>query len=56
MDTSVSALVRNFLDNLAAGESDFDRLAREEKELRQRVRGFSASDRLSREDLYERRR
>lgn len=56
LDTSVSALVRNFLDNLAAGESDFDRLAREEKELRQRVRGFSASDRLSREDLYERRR
>jgi len=53
-DTSVSALVKRFLSELASGESEFDRLAREEKEIRARIRGFDGGDRLSREDVHER--
>lgn len=55
-DTSVSALVKAFLSGLAADEGDFERLAREEKELRARIKDFSAGNRLSRGELYERRR
>jgi hypothetical protein len=53
-DTSVSALVKHFLTELASGENDADRLRREERELRARISAFTAADRLSREDLYER--
>lgn len=53
-DTSVSALVRDFLNCLAREESEFERLKREEKELRASIKGFSASDRLPREELYDR--
>lgn len=53
-DTSVSALVRHFLTELASEESEIDRLKREERELRARVIDFSASDRVSREDAHER--
>ena len=55
-DTSVSALVRRFLAELASGESEFERLKREEQELRQRITKFSVADRLSRDELYDRRR
>jgi len=55
-DTSVSALVKQYLLNLASGDSTFERLLQEEREIRARVKGFSASDRLSRDELYERRR
>jgi len=55
-DTSVSALVKDFLSGLAADEGDFERLAREEQELRARIKDFSAGNRLSRDELYERRR
>jgi hypothetical protein len=53
-DTSVSALVKQFLTDLAAGESDFDRLVRKEIEIRKRIKDFSASDRLPRDELYKR--
>ena len=53
-DTSVSALVRRFLTELAAEESDIARLKREERELRARVSNFSAGNRLSRDDAHER--
>jgi len=53
-DTSVSALVRRFLTELASEESDTERLKREERELRARIINFSASDRVSREDAHER--
>jgi hypothetical protein len=53
-DTSVSALVKRFLTELAAGESDAERLKREERALRERVRAFRAGDRLSREDVHRR--
>jgi cell division protein FtsB len=53
-DTSVSALVRRFLTELAAEESDIERLKREERELRARISNFSAGSRLSRDDAHER--
>ena len=60
LETSVSALVRDYLAKLARQESAqerFERLKREEAELRTQVpKGFSAADRLSREEIYDRRR
>jgi hypothetical protein len=53
-DTSVSALVKRFLVELAASESEKERLKREERELRDRIRSFSAAHRLSRDELHER--
>jgi predicted transcriptional regulator len=53
-DTSVSALVRRFLLDLASGESESERLKRLERELRERITDFEASDRLSREDVHRR--
>jgi hypothetical protein len=55
-DTSVSALVKHFLAGLAAGESDAERLKREERALRERITGFRAADRLPREELHGRSR
>jgi predicted CopG family antitoxin len=53
-DTSVSALVSRFLTELATGESDRERLKREERELRERISSFRASDRISRERAHRR--
>ena len=55
-DTSVSALVKRFLREFAAEEDDHERLLRQERSLRARVTNFSASDRLPRDELYDRRR
>ena len=56
--TSVSAMVREFLNGLANAESArerFDRLRRLEIEARKRVPAvFSAADRLPRDALYDR--
>lgn len=54
-DTSVSALVKHFLAELAVGESDNGRLKREERALRERIATFRAADRIPREDLHRRR-
>ena len=54
LDTSLSALVKRFLDGLASGESNTERLKREERELRERIVQFRAGDRLSRDTLHER--
>jgi plasmid stability protein len=54
-DTSVSALVKHFLTELAAGESDAERLKRAERALRERIGAFRAADRLPREDVHGRR-
>jgi hypothetical protein len=51
-DTSVSALVARFLTELAAGETDVERLKREERALRDRIVSFRAADRLAREDVH----
>jgi predicted CopG family antitoxin len=53
-DTSVSALVRRFLAELAGSESDVERLKREEREIRERIGTFRAGDRLSRDDVHGR--
>ena len=55
LDTSVSALVKRYLVELGAGETEFQRLARLEREMRARVpRGFSAADNLTRDQLHAR--
>jgi hypothetical protein len=55
MGTSVAALVKRYLAALAAGGTEFERLKREERELRKLVpAGFSAADRLSRDEVHER--
>ena len=54
-ETSVSALVKQFLAELAVGESDNERLKREERALRERIATFRAADRIPREDLHRRR-
>ena len=56
--TSVSALVRRFLNDVASGETREKRLQRLEHETLERIRArggrFSAGKRLSRDDLYQR--
>lgn len=56
LDTSVSAMVRQFLTSLDSHESQFERLKREEKILREMVKDFDPGDRLSRDEVHERRR
>jgi predicted transcriptional regulator len=53
-DTSVSALVKRFLLELGSGESEAERLKRQERELREGITDFDASDRLSRDDVHRR--
>ena len=53
-ETSVSALVRGYLVELASGESEAERLKRRERELRQRITDFRAGDRLSRDEVHDR--
>ena len=54
-DTSVSALVKQFLRDLTEGETEFERLKREECELREQIKNFSASENIPRDELYDRR-
>jgi len=53
-DTSVSAMVRQFLIETASNEGPFDRLRREEARLRDSIDAFRASDRLGRDEIHER--
>jgi hypothetical protein len=53
-DTSISALVKQFLLQLGSGETESERLKREERALRERIQSFSASNRVSRDELHER--
>ena len=53
-DTSVSALVKDYLVTLGAGESQAERLKREERDLRAQITSFRASDKLSRDELHDR--
>ena len=59
MGRSLSALVRDYLRDLGAKESEFERMHKRELELREKLKElppFSAADRLSRDEIYERRR
>jgi plasmid stability protein len=53
-DTSVSAVVREFLVRFGGAETERDRRKRLEMETMATVRSFSGSDRLNREALHER--
>lgn len=53
-DTSVSALVRELLSELADDESDFERRKRLQDEVIASIRGFRAADRLTREEIHDR--
>ncbi|MGH9417686.1 MAG: DUF6364 family protein [Terriglobales bacterium] len=54
--TSVSKLVAEYLEQLSGNSERFQRLLAEERRLREQIHDFSASDRLSRDELYDRRR
>ena len=55
---SLSAMVRDYLQDLGSGQTEFERLHAQELELRkkldERSTGFCASDRLSRDEVYDR--
>jgi len=53
--TSLSALVRAFLEELGSSETETERLKKSERALRERIAEFRAGDRLTREQLHERR-
>lgn len=53
-DTSVSALVREFLIRLGEDESAFERRKRLQDEVMASIRAFSAGDRLNRDDTHDR--
>ena len=53
-DTSVSALVKAYLEQLASHETEIERLKRQEREIRSQIAAFNAADRLSRDDLHNR--
>jgi len=53
-ERSVSALVREFLQTLALGETETERLKRQERELRAQIHGFNGGDRLTRDEIHER--
>jgi hypothetical protein len=53
-ETSVSALVKRFLGELAADESEAEQLRRQERVLRASITAFSASNRLSRDEVHAR--
>jgi plasmid stability protein len=54
-DTSLSALVREFLVSLGEEESDFERRKRLQDEVLGSIVAFRARDRLSRDAVHERR-
>jgi plasmid stability protein len=53
-DTSVSALVREFLMQLGERDAEFDRRKKLQDEVLSRIRRFRASDRLSRYEVHDR--
>ena len=53
-DTSVTALVREFLTSLGEEESDFERRKRLQEQVLASVKDFRAGDRMTREEAHER--
>ncbi|MCG3191563.1 MAG: hypothetical protein DIJKHBIC_00791 [Thermoanaerobaculia bacterium] len=53
-DTSVSALVKDFLMRLAAGEDDFERRKALQAEVLASIERFEGGDRLSRDETHRR--
>jgi plasmid stability protein len=55
-DTSVSALVREFLLSIGDAESDFERRKRLQDEVLGSIRSFQAASRMKRDEVHRRRR
>lgn len=53
-DTSISALVREYLTSLGEEESEFERRKRLQEEVLSSIAGFRAGDRLTRDLVHER--
>lgn len=53
--TSVSALVKRYLEALCEDESDFERRRRLQYETIASIRAFRAADRLTRDEVHDRR-
>jgi len=53
-DTSVSALVADYLRSLGARDAEFERLEAQQRAVQARITHFRAADRLSRDELHER--
>jgi plasmid stability protein len=53
-DTSVSALVREFLVSLAEDETDFERRQRLQNEVLASIKSFRAGDRARRDEIHDR--
>jgi hypothetical protein len=62
LNTSVSAMVRKYLVDVSSGVSqrasadEFERLKELQREVQSRVTNFDANDRLSRDELHDRKR
>lgn len=54
LDTSLSALVKGYLQQLASHETEAERLKRLERDIRSRIADFTASSRLSRDEIHGR--
>jgi plasmid stability protein len=52
--TSVSALVSDYLRSLSDREAEFSRLEAQQRRIQEEIESFRASDRLDRDELYER--
>jgi plasmid stability protein len=55
-NTSVSALVRQFLESLDEGTTDFESRCRLQDEVVASIQSFRAGDRLGRDEVHRRRR
>lgn len=53
-DTSVTAMVREFLLQLDSADADFERGKALQAEVRARIERFRASDRRGRDEIHER--
>jgi predicted transcriptional regulator len=53
-ETSLSALVRQHLEQLGSGESEVERLRKAENVLRAQITNFRAADRRARDELHDR--
>jgi len=51
---SVSSLVAEFLRSLSEREAEFERLQEKQRRIIASIEHFSASDRLSRDEIHER--
>jgi plasmid stability protein len=54
LGTSVSAMVREFLNGLAGGDSDFERRKRAQAQALASIKAFRAGARLTREAVHDR--